>query len=331
MAKDSSPSLSKLEIKTQSGTESETRTQIRVPKDESQALIKYALVYVNVNIKSNIAYYNKKECFHYTVHRKNIDISYNKSSQIPNNYILNDNQESRMKSRELLRPLETINTYLKIDKPKNKCFFYSTLTILGIILLVFNIVSLSGVKNNALRLGIERKSYDLKIMDYFPYYFINFIFKAKSNQEQINILQNKVKQLNDEQENLKREQKYFNTRNEFTLTRQEEIANHFKQLIELFDKKESFNKNYLNDTLYLFKMDLMKFFYPQRVMRADYASEANGGKILFTKCTLPFEVNTRWLSFFNYPTPIKYNLPNPRIIIQVFFSINNHILTLNNI
>ena len=87
---------------------------------------------------------------------------------------------------------------------------------------------------------------------------------------------------------------------------------------ELFESERIFTENYINHTLYNYIMESEKKNFVNN-KKADYALEANGGRILFTQCTTPLEINSHTFSFFGYATPLVIPSMGPRILIQVNF------------
>ncbi len=82
-----------------------------------------------------------------------------------------------------------------------------------------------------------------------------------------------------------------------------------KSLIMSSSEHISFQKieEYINKTFYLYNAD--------KTGMTDFASEAIGGSILFTRCTEAFTDNSRWFTIFD--VPISRLTISPRVVIQV--------------
>ncbi len=82
-----------------------------------------------------------------------------------------------------------------------------------------------------------------------------------------------------------------------------------KSLILSSSEQISFQKieEYITKTFYLYNAD--------KTGMTDFASEAIGGSILFTRCTEAFTDNSRWFTIFD--VPISRLTISPRVVIQV--------------
>ena len=65
-------------------------------------------------------------------------------------------------------------------------------------------------------------------------------------------------------------------------------------------------EEYINRTLYVYNAD--------KTGMTDFASESVGGSILFTRCTEPYQDNSRWFTVFD--VPITRVSVSPRVVIQ---------------
>ena len=112
-------------------------------------------------------------------------------------------------------------------------------------------------------------------------------------------------------EDLQREQKL--------LSKQQQQAHDMNKQVDsgirasFSDEHVSFKKieEYINRALYLYNAD--------KTGMADFASESNGGRFLFTRNTKSFVDESVWFAFFGYP--IVEFVVSPRVVIQVNFCI----------
>lgn len=87
-----------------------------------------------------------------------------------------------------------------------------------------------------------------------------------------------------------------------------ELQEELKSYIQSSHEQISFEKieEYVNKTFYLYNAD--------KTGMTDFASEAVGGSILFTRCTEVYTENSRWFTVFD--VPISRLTVSPRVVIQ---------------
>lgn len=82
-----------------------------------------------------------------------------------------------------------------------------------------------------------------------------------------------------------------------------------KSFIQSSNENISFKKieEYINKTFFLYNAD--------KTGMTDFASESIGGAVIFTRCSEPYAVNTRYFTMFDIQIS-KVNI-SPRVVIQV--------------
>lgn len=120
-------------------------------------------------------------------------------------------------------------------------------------------------------------------------------------------------------------EKISNIKHGFVLEKLEEqnilIKDTIISTVELFEEQRINTENLVTNSI-LESEKKRSLGNKAEEIEADYASEANGGRFLFTTCTTPIELNAQWLSFYGYHTPLKLTSSSPRVLIQVIFNSN---------
>jgi hypothetical protein len=133
--------------------------------------------------------------------------------------------------------------------------------------------------------------------------------------------EHQIKKIIDDQNGFK---KVTNLKHSFAIQSLEEqnflMRNFIKSTGELFESQRfNFERFVENSIIESEKKCILNSKIPlsnQKIM-ADYVSEANGGRFLFSKCTLTADLNPQWYSLLGYKTPFQPPQLGPRILIQV--------------
>lgn len=123
-------------------------------------------------------------------------------------------------------------------------------------------------------------------------------------QEKLNIQNHKLEEQNQQLNNQQELQKKTSE----MMMQNPELREELKTLIQSSHEQISFQKieEYVNKTFYLYNAD--------KTGMTDFASEAVGGSILFTRCTEVYTENSRWFTVFD--VPISRLTVSPRVVIQ---------------
>lgn len=123
-------------------------------------------------------------------------------------------------------------------------------------------------------------------------------------QEKLNTQNEKL----DEQNQQLNNQHELQKRTSEMMMKNPEVQEELKTLIQSSHEHISFEKieEYINKTFYMYNAD--------KTGMTDFASEAVGGSVLFTRCTESYTENSRWFTVFDFP--ISRLTVSPRVVIQ---------------
>ncbi len=140
--------------------------------------------------------------------------------------------------------------------------------------------------------------------------------------EQVEYNRDKIVELEQKQNDL---EKISNLKHRFVFEKLEEqnilIKDTILSTVELFEEQRINTETFVTNSILESEKQCSSGNQAKEI-EADYASEANGGRFLFTTCTTPIDLNAQWLSFYGYSTPLKLTSSTPRVLIQVIFNCN---------
>ncbi len=135
--------------------------------------------------------------------------------------------------------------------------------------------------------------------------------------------ENQIRKIIDDQNDFK---KGSNMKHSFAIQSLAEqnflIRNFIKSTGELFESQRfNFERFVENSIIESEKKCILSSKIPlsNHQIMADYVSEANGGRFLFSRWTLSADLNPQWYSLLGYKTPFQPLQLGPRILIQVNF------------